>query len=213
MSAMTPEPVVTAETVTATIDAFTSMDEAGDKGAMTALARRLGKDQPALLQFAAAVRIEHTDALGEAMIFYSTLVWSMFERQFGKQLPRLIPDNIKAAEQIVADELAAVEGIGDRPVHERVAPGVAERQPHVVARLQELVAEDVKEDSFSADDAAILFTPFQVVVEAFDAAVTGRRPGQSLAPVVRAEPKVGRNDPCPCGSGKKYKRCHGAAAA
>ena len=22
-------------------------------------------------------------------------------------------------------------------------------------------------------------------------------------------PKVGRNDPCPCGSGKKYKRCHG----
>ena len=28
----------------------------------------------------------------------------------------------------------------------------------------------------------------------------------------RDEPKVGRNDPCPCGSGKKYKKCHGAAA-
>ena len=27
--------------------------------------------------------------------------------------------------------------------------------------------------------------------------------------VRRDEPKVGRNDPCPCGSGKKYKRCHG----
>jgi preprotein translocase subunit SecA len=27
--------------------------------------------------------------------------------------------------------------------------------------------------------------------------------------VRRAEPKVGRNDPCPCGSGKKYKQCHG----
>ncbi len=25
-----------------------------------------------------------------------------------------------------------------------------------------------------------------------------------------ATPKVGRNDPCPCGSGKKYKKCHGA---
>ena len=25
-----------------------------------------------------------------------------------------------------------------------------------------------------------------------------------------AQPKVGRNDPCPCGSGKKYKKCHGA---
>jgi preprotein translocase subunit SecA len=29
------------------------------------------------------------------------------------------------------------------------------------------------------------------------------------ATVVRSQPKVGRNDPCPCGSGKKYKLCHG----
>ena len=28
--------------------------------------------------------------------------------------------------------------------------------------------------------------------------------------VTRGEPDVGRNDPCPCGSGKKYKKCHGA---
>jgi preprotein translocase subunit SecA len=28
--------------------------------------------------------------------------------------------------------------------------------------------------------------------------------------VRRDEPKVGRNDPCPCGSGKKFKKCHGA---
>ncbi len=32
----------------------------------------------------------------------------------------------------------------------------------------------------------------------------------SEKPVTRAEDKVGRNDPCPCGSGKKYKKCHGA---
>ena len=31
-------------------------------------------------------------------------------------------------------------------------------------------------------------------------------------PIRREAPKVGRNDPCPCGSGKKYKKCHGAAA-
>jgi len=29
------------------------------------------------------------------------------------------------------------------------------------------------------------------------------------ATVIRGQPKVGRNDPCPCGSGKKYKHCHG----
>ena len=28
-------------------------------------------------------------------------------------------------------------------------------------------------------------------------------------PFVRAGDKVGRNDPCPCGSGQKFKRCHG----
>ena len=29
-------------------------------------------------------------------------------------------------------------------------------------------------------------------------------------PLVRDQPKVGRNEPCPCGSGKKFKKCHGA---
>jgi preprotein translocase subunit SecA len=38
-------------------------------------------------------------------------------------------------------------------------------------------------------------------------------PAQAEPPKpVRAGAKVGRNDPCPCGSGKKYKKCHGAAA-
>jgi uncharacterized protein len=32
----------------------------------------------------------------------------------------------------------------------------------------------------------------------------------SAEPVRRSQPKVGRNDPCPCGSGIKYKKCHGA---
>ena len=37
-----------------------------------------------------------------------------------------------------------------------------------------------------------------------------QRPGQPAEPFVREERKVGRNEPCPCGSGKKYKHCHGA---
>lgn len=36
---------------------------------------------------------------------------------------------------------------------------------------------------------------------------------QVAVPVTREAPKVGRNDPCPCGSGKKYKKCCGAASA
>ena len=36
-----------------------------------------------------------------------------------------------------------------------------------------------------------------------------RPASQPVTPFTREQPKVGRNQPCPCGSGKKYKRCHG----
>jgi hypothetical protein len=40
----------------------------------------------------------------------------------------------------------------------------------------------------------------------------GAGAGEKPKQVIRKE-KIGRNDPCPCGSGKKYKKCHGAATA
>jgi preprotein translocase subunit SecA len=43
--------------------------------------------------------------------------------------------------------------------------------------------------------------------EAQGAEPQGESPAQ---PFTREQPKVGRNDPCPCGSGKKYKQCHGS---
>jgi len=45
----------------------------------------------------------------------------------------------------------------------------------------------------------------------YDAALAAEPgdPPQAAPPFVRAGGKVGRNDPCPCGSGKKYKQCHG----
>lgn len=39
------------------------------------------------------------------------------------------------------------------------------------------------------------------------------QPKKAVEPVTRNYPKVGRNDPCPCGSGKKYKKCHGIDVA
>jgi preprotein translocase subunit SecA len=39
------------------------------------------------------------------------------------------------------------------------------------------------------------------------------RPDQAATPAAKVNgKKIGRNDPCWCGSGKKYKRCHGVAA-
>jgi preprotein translocase subunit SecA len=42
------------------------------------------------------------------------------------------------------------------------------------------------------------------------ARMAGAGDAQPVQQVVRGQEKVGRNDPCPCGSGKKYKKCHGA---
>jgi preprotein translocase subunit SecA len=42
------------------------------------------------------------------------------------------------------------------------------------------------------------------------ARMAGAGEQQTIQQVVRSGDKVGRNDPCPCGSGKKYKKCHGA---
>jgi preprotein translocase subunit SecA len=50
-------------------------------------------------------------------------------------------------------------------------------------------------------EAGSAFAEDDEVVDAFT-------PAPSSTPV-NPEPKVGRNDPCPCGSGKKYKQCHG----
>ena len=51
-------------------------------------------------------------------------------------------------------------------------------------------------------------------VESSNMSLKGNTPNQEKThtPIVNTEPKVGRNDPCPCGSGKKYKNCCGRNA-
>ena len=46
----------------------------------------------------------------------------------------------------------------------------------------------------------------------YDEALSGERGDAAQAQPANAGPKVGRNEPCPCGSGKKYKHCHGRLA-
>ena len=47
--------------------------------------------------------------------------------------------------------------------------------------------------------------------QGYDQAIANSmRSEEKRQPIVSA-PKVGRNEPCPCGSGKKYKQCHGKA--
>jgi hypothetical protein len=203
--------VVSAEDVERTITAFSRLDQRGDKRAMNKLAQRLQREQPFLLQHAAAVKNEHGDTVGEAAVFYATLIWAMFDRGRDGTLPRLTAQNLADADKAVTEALATIEGLADRPPHERVAPALVETQPHVYDKLIALLAEDVKEAAMTAETAATIIKPTEVVIEAFDAALSGRRAGEQQGTIVTGA-KIGRNEPCPCGSGKKYKRCHGEAA-
>ena len=49
--------------------------------------------------------------------------------------------------------------------------------------------------------------PVSEIEEQQQAAIAGTEADQKIEPIRNLEPRVGRNDPCPCGSGKKYKQC------
>ncbi|MBL4608723.1 MAG: SEC-C domain-containing protein, partial [Pseudomonadales bacterium] len=85
----------------------------------------------------------------------------------------------------------------------RILSSVELRSEEEVAALeqQRLTQAAEQKMDFTHDDAESV-VPAQQDAQADDAA----------QPLVRDERKVGRNEPCPCGSGKKYKQCHGKLA-
>jgi preprotein translocase subunit SecA len=68
---------------------------------------------------------------------------------------------------------------------------------------------DAASESINEDMSQIKEVQYQHADIATDSAETEKPADIAIAPV-RSGPKVGRNDPCPCGSGKKYKACCGA---
>ncbi len=70
------------------------------------------------------------------------------------------------------------------------------------ARLRREAEQLAQRMQFQHDEVSALAEPEESEAEAEGAAAPVMTP-------VRTEPKVGRNEPCPCGSGKKYKHCHG----
>ena len=60
----------------------------------------------------------------------------------------------------------------------------------------------------AASSARQNFSGAQARAQAAGSQTNQRSQGDNVT-VRRTMPKVGRNDPCPCGSGKKFKNCHG----
>ena len=87
------------------------------------------------------------------------------------------------------------------------AEAQAQKQPQISYEHKE-VASALADEPTSDNDAAL------AAAAAARNAATRQRQAAAAAPspqqpVRREMPKVGRNEPCPCGSGKKYKACHG----
>jgi preprotein translocase subunit SecA len=82
-------------------------------------------------------------------------------------------------------------------------------QVRTEAEMQE-VAEEIETQEAVPKNAQYQHPDYSgaTAEENGDVAVA-ERPAPVVQPFVRSGDKVGRNDPCPCGSGKKYKQCHG----
>jgi preprotein translocase subunit SecA len=83
----------------------------------------------------------------------------------------------------------------------------------ILAKVQVRVEEDVEAlDKQMQAPREMHFEHAEVsALSAYDEAQVESEnpPTAAEQPYVRAGTKIGRNDPCPCGSGKKYKQCHG----
>ena len=71
--------------------------------------------------------------------------------------------------------------------------------------------EEIAETQYTGSTEGFEFThdEFKGFDESEAAETETAQPEENAQPFVRADRKVGRNEPCPCGSGKKYKHCHG----
>lgn len=111
------------------------------------------------------------------------------KQEYKKEAFELFSDMLENVKREVVTLLARVRIRSDEEVQ---ALEAAERQ-QVQARLSQSQFQHQDAGGYSADEEA-------AQVEAAQ---------QGVATLQRDEPKIGRNDPCPCGSGKKYKHCHG----
>ncbi len=111
------------------------------------------------------------------------------KQEYKKEAFELFSDMLENVKREVVTLLARVRIRSDEEVQ---ALEAAERQ-QVEARLSQSQFQHQDAGGYGADEEA-------AQVEAAQ---------QGVAQLQRDEPKIGRNDPCPCGSGKKYKHCHG----
>jgi hypothetical protein len=139
--------------------------------------------------------LAHTGGVQAVKVPVSDAVWSTW-RRYCEAIGLSMGEGVAG---LIAHELETVVGDGGDAggvFADRVARRVEERASRLDAREREL---DTRAERLRTKEVHLAAWEHQIRTE--------RMPG---APV-RAVMKVGRNERCPCGSGRKYKHCHGAA--
>ncbi len=204
------------------VDTYAS-DVPGSEWEWPALDDAVFKQFNMRLQLAEAEREEMTSArLGELLRERVRAAYAEREEGFTPQVMRQLEKffMLQTIDQLWKDHLLAMdhlkEGIGLRGYGQRNP--LQEYQKEGFAMFEDMIAhihEDTVQKLFTVQVAReeelerleARRRPQQMVMSGGGA--TASRPAKQTT-MRREGSKVGRNDPCPCGSGKKYKRCHGA---
>jgi len=179
---------------------------------------------------------EHIDFYNLTSAEITDAVWEKLKSKYSEKEQQIGPEAMRTYERIIMlniidaqwkDHLLSLDhlkqGIG--------LVGYGQKDPLVEYKKQSFDLFQEMLDRIDTNTIRSLFN-LQVVTEQPPEALRQRRlprrssgltftgPNQGAAAagedagkvktVVRDQPKVGRNEPCPCGSGKKYKKCHGA---
>ncbi len=114
------------------------------------------------------------------------------KQEYKKEAFELFSEMLEHAKREVVTLLARVRIRSE----EEVAALEAQERQQVEAQLRQAQFQHQDAGGYGADEEA-------------EQVQRGEAGALTVAQVTREAPKVGRNDPCPCGSGKKYKHCHG----
>jgi preprotein translocase subunit SecA len=156
--------------------------------------------------------LHHVDELSEKAVELAQDAYTKRAEEFGPSLLRQLERNVVLSivdakwREHLADMDYLRSGVGLRAMGQR--DPLTEYQREAYDMFADMV------DSIKDDSVRYLFNA-QVVEQQNRRDPVVRLGGTGGAAVKRqasAKDKVGRNEPCPCGSGKKYKKCHGAAA-
>jgi len=127
------------------------------------------------------------------------------KQEYKREAFELFGSMLDSIKREVTRHLMAVQVRSQAEVEE------AERRAEEAARaLKNVQYQHADFSPGVGDDAAEQIPPEVAAAAAAATSAAAARPAEQ--PFTRSTQKVGRNDPCPCGSGKKFKQCHGKLA-